>query len=150
MRIALPILCLFAFGAISDLEVWTPEMLESTVMLDSIEGVQLHILSQYQGWGYSASVAVVWRLGFALPDSFALNGVPVSPDDYEDTLLTEGFVQVLAQYPLLEYAPCSSSLPDTLSLACISCLFRSEPESLLCRWVLEDSLYSPLAPNSMR
>ncbi len=126
----------------ADLDIWTRDHIQSSAMIDSTDSVHLLILRQDIGWGYFSGIAVVMSENHCLPDSFCVNdGVLVSVLDYTNTLEVRGFRQVLCRSAEMEMDTAASSLPDTLVLACISCLFRAEPDTSRSIWVLIDGFY---------
>ncbi len=138
---------MIAATATADLDIWTEEQVISSVLIDSAADIHLLILCQYQGWGYSSSIAMLTSSILSLPDSFSIEeDVLVSHVDYSDTLEITGFMQILQGSSNIELDSASSHFPDTLVLICITCPFRAQPESLQCTWVLGDSLYRMAFP----
>lgn len=138
---------LMAGTALGDLVVWTASEVLWSIPVDTRKEQLLLVMEQYEGWGYTRSIAMVIPGQLLLPDSFCISGdALVSHVDYLDTLTAAGSVQVLAESGVILTDTPASSLPDTLVLRLISSPFRSAPDTTSSIWVLEEGLFRLLPP----
>ena len=142
MRLMVVLLMFLVLSAAADLDIWTPEQVESIIPLGSDPDLQLVIMTHFIGWGYYTNLALVITSDAVIPDSFCINeGVLVSHLDYSSILGNEGSIQILSEGPTAVIDTSRSNLPDSLVLYFILQPFQAEPETTRTCWILTDGSY---------